>query len=222
MRIAFATFVALVASTLGLASPALAAPRGATTPPPSTPQTVPTATVTATQINSTTGVVVGQSVRTIPETEVAPTVSGGQPTWTFSGSGGPTFLPDVATSAASAYYTDLTVHETNPSNYTYNSEIYWCWNQTDVYNCNDTAGSAAYPYMSTYFTGLADIGERVVSNLKADSRHYLGNSEFYDFSEGHACATFPTTGLCVLNQYPTITITVYADGHYAYSGTAPN
>jgi hypothetical protein len=37
--------------------------------------------------------------------------------------------------------------------------------------------------MSTYFTGLPDVAEKVVSNLVAQSRHYIGvNSQFYDLS----------------------------------------
>jgi hypothetical protein len=193
-------------------------------------------TVTATEVDPTTGVVVAQSTTTVQATEVLPASPGGQPTWTASGSGGPPaslLSPIPATEVGMASATsasgnlDLTVHWTNPSNYTYNSEIEYCWADGKVYNCSSSPGSSTWPYMSTYFTGLPDLGEKVVSNLEAESRHYfdwtsVANSGFKDFSEGHACATIPTTGVCVLNQYPTITINVHSNGSYNYSGTAPN
>jgi len=95
--------IGVVALVLGIATPALAAPVKTGAPSSLAPPAVPTATVTATQIDPTTGIVISRSVTTIPETEVPAATPGGKPTWTFSGAGAPVFaVGEVST--ASTYH----------------------------------------------------------------------------------------------------------------------
>jgi hypothetical protein len=207
-----------------------------------------TTTITVEQFNPTTGAVLAERSQTYVNTVTHVAGTPSSPPMSIasvSGSGGPPLNPDTSANAGTVNSPDvsasggltLTVSVTSPSNYTYNSVIQWCWgggvpgvHWGYVYNCGSSPGSSVAPYMSAYFTNLPSVGQKVVSNLSGSNRYYFGwssmnysyNTGYYDYSQGDTCTTILYTGVCVAHEYPDITINVYANGYYTYSGQANN
>lgn len=135
-------------------------------------------------------------------------------------------------SASGGWYISFWVRN-GPSwapNYVFNAAEQFCWgggvagvHWGYVFNCSDAPGSAVQPYMSNWFSNTAPVehNPRISSTNRYfygwDQMNYSYNTAFYNGTQG---AIDVCGGFCYFTRYPSIVITVVANGGYYWSTSA--